>query len=907
MPNLQTVALPFSPSWRGWVVGMALAGVCGALGPALADEEIPRINIIQSERGKRVGPNEFPEPPEAVQFGELVDDERYAIDVGLRDLFFADARYHYLLGDYFGAALRWRTELRQHKAVDQRELDSLFSLSYLAGYRVGEVALDYGLSPDRVGEMEFYLNEELPSRVFRTNLLALAHSYYRKGFSTDVIGALKEASSGSGGEAQDRLEYLAHSEYEERQYEEAADQFDDLFAEDDDDVFFALGPHNYGAALVKAEEVEDGLDELIAVGEIDGGNDPKLWAVKDRANLALAYYLMESNLPREALVYFNRVRIIGPFSTAALLGTGWAHLAMGEYAEALVPWMHLRENEEVTDPYVLEAYLGIPYAYSRLEIYGRSAVNFGRAIDTLEAEQFRIEDSMTAIRAGGLLNKIDTPEWRDYGDSWLYQMREEGDAPETRYLLTLLTQREFQQAMRNYRDSVRLELALESWEMQLKALLDIVRERRQFYGRLLGKLEPRLERVFERLRQINLRIDEIDRELLVLLDQPQPVKLATTEEIGVRKELDSISRGIEPGRGHADMVEAVELLDRVYGIIDWEQLRFYYPRLTNAINAIEDVRPIVEATNELHDETKRDLLLATSSYQGHETKIRRLTAQLRRMLQRTSGVRKLQGQYLNELALVALDGHLYRINSYLFKARFAVAEAYDRKVGVDKAKLREELIEQSKPEEPVEPVEPAEGEAVEEEKPISQTRSIAPLGPPPEEEGDGGAKEGEGKDAADDGEPGDGDGASGDGDAGGGGASGDGGGGGAAGPGDGGGASGDGDAGGGGASGDGGGGGAAGPGDGGGASGDGDAGGGGASGDGGGGGAAGPGDGGGASGDGDAGGGGASGDGDAGGGGASGDGGGGGAAGPGDGGGASGDGGGAGDASEASGDGGDGQ
>ena len=688
---------PSSLAYAVCAVLLTVAAMAVPLESMAEDEEIPRINIIQSDRGKVTGSDETVELPEAVQFSELKESQRYAYDVELRDLFFASAKYQSLLGNHFESALIWRTEIDQHQAVDNRELDTLYTLSYLTGYRIGEDALRYGLMPERVGEMEFFLNEDLPSSVFRTNLLALAGSYYNKGFSTEVIGTLEDASTASSEQAQDRLEFLAHSEYTERQFEDSSDNFDRISVEDDDDIFFALGPHNYGAALVKANEVEDGLDELIAVGEIDGGNDPNLWALKDRANLALGYYLLESNLPQEALEYFTRVRIIGPFSTPALLGTGWSRLALGDFKQALVTWTYLRDNEEVTDPYVLEAHLGIPYAYSKLEIYGRAAVNFGQAIDTLEAEQLRVEDSMTAIRVGLLLEKIDSQEWIDYGDEWLYRLREEADAPETRYLLTLMTQREFQHALTNYRDAIELERTLQGWDMQLEALLDIVRERRNFYNRLLGKLQPRLEALFDRIREITLRADEIERELLILLDQPQPVKLATTSELQIRQELDAINASVSPARGHSDMSESIAGLDRLYGIIDWEQRRFYYPRLTDAINAVEDLQPIIEDTNAVHDQTKRDLLIATASYLGHEVTIRRMRAQLKRLARRATGVRNLQGQYLNEIAMVTLDDHLYRINSYLFKSRFAVAEAYDRKVTVDKAKLREEQIKANAP------------------------------------------------------------------------------------------------------------------------------------------------------------------------------------------------------------------
>ena len=58
---------------------------------------------------------------------------------------------------------------------------------------------------------------------------------------------------------------------------------------------------------------------------------PELLALKDRANLALGFAYLQANEPAKARVALERVRLNGPYSNKALLGTGWADAALGDY------------------------------------------------------------------------------------------------------------------------------------------------------------------------------------------------------------------------------------------------------------------------------------------------------------------------------------------------------------------------------------------------------------------------------------------------------------------------------------------------------------------------------------------------------------------------------------------------
>ena len=85
----------------------------------------------------------------------------------------------------------------------------------------------------------------------------------------------------------------------------------------------------------------------------------------------------------------DRVRLDGPFSNQALLRAGWADASADNYERALVPWTLLAERP-TTDAAVQEAMLALPYAYSKLNVYGRAAVLYGQAVEAFSGELTRL-------------------------------------------------------------------------------------------------------------------------------------------------------------------------------------------------------------------------------------------------------------------------------------------------------------------------------------------------------------------------------------------------------------------------------------------------------------------------------------------------------------------------------------
>ena len=87
---------------------------------------------------------------------------------------------------------------------------------------------------------------------------------------------------------------------------------------------------NLGVALVRNGDVDTASGILNELGSIDPHNE-ELTSLRDKANLALGYSMLQDGQPTRAKEPLQRVRLEGPFSNKALLGVGWADAELENY------------------------------------------------------------------------------------------------------------------------------------------------------------------------------------------------------------------------------------------------------------------------------------------------------------------------------------------------------------------------------------------------------------------------------------------------------------------------------------------------------------------------------------------------------------------------------------------------
>jgi hypothetical protein len=168
----------------------------------------------------------------------------------------------------------------------------------------------------------------------------------------------------------------------------------------------------------------------------------------------------------------DRVRLNGPFSNRALLGSGWADASQDRFERALVPWSILIQRE-VTDPAVQEAMLAVPYAYAKLNVHSRAALMYGSALEAFGTEVDKLGASIKSIREGNFLQALVREELKQDAN-WVVKLRNLPETPETYYLLELMASHDFQESLKNYLDLEELRKKLVVWAEDLNAFEEII-------------------------------------------------------------------------------------------------------------------------------------------------------------------------------------------------------------------------------------------------------------------------------------------------------------------------------------------------------------------------------------------------------------------------------------------------
>lgn len=255
--------------------------------------------------------------------------------------------------------------------------------------------------------------------------------------------------------------------------------------------------YNYALALIKSGQKKQGGTLLNLIGTLDNPRPAKFGldhlrnlivtvdkpnlaerAIRDQANLALAYLFLRDAQGATAKTLFQRLPLSGTYSNNALLGLGWTELApTGErfiknspgtygsvsensnfwqtkleidesekFKRALVSWNELAtRNPE--DPAVQEALVVAPFALEKIGDHEQAGKAYANAIDSFTESQRKLVDNIESLRRGTQTRSL------------LAQHAASG-LPYTRWTDDVRTSNPIEEYIQNYHDLQRLQGAL---------------------------------------------------------------------------------------------------------------------------------------------------------------------------------------------------------------------------------------------------------------------------------------------------------------------------------------------------------------------------------------------------------------------------------------------------------------
>jgi len=579
----------------------------------------------------------------------------------VQDPHFGDVLFHFYQEDYFPAIVRVLA------AKEQQKLDNHADDAELL---LGGMYLSFGHHLEAAEIFERLLANNVAPDVRDRTWFFLAKIWYQRGY----LDRSQEALSFIQGDLPDNLEREALML--EAQILIDAGNYDAAIARlanwQGETEWASYAKFNIGVALVRSGRVDEASRLLDELGQLNPFNE-EMASLRDKANLALGYALLQDGQPLAAKAPLQRVRLEGPFSNKALLGVGWADVEMGNFQRALVPWMELR-SRDLLDSAVQESMLAIPFAMAKLDSVSQAADHYLNAVEAYYEETNRLEQTIQQIESGQFFDNILENETLD-GTGWYWQLEELPDGPEARYLFHLLAKHEFQEGLKNFRDLSYLRRNLDDWQQNIGVYANMLETRREAYASRLPRVEDALARAD--LEDLIRRKLEFDSRLNNIEESGDWLALASTSEFDMWGEISGLES--TPALA-ADILEAEEVQDKIdllKGVLQWRLDREFNERLWRLRRDVRQTGEALLATQRLRRQIDESMRQEPMLFDNLGNRVDNLGPRIEGTRMRVEDAISTQRAYLQTIAIGELRAQKQRLDVYSAQARFALAAIYD--------------------------------------------------------------------------------------------------------------------------------------------------------------------------------------------------------------------------------------
>ncbi|NNF39799.1 MAG: hypothetical protein HKN64_00375 [Woeseiaceae bacterium] len=587
------------------------------------------------------------------------DDTRTPIVV--QDPHYGEVLFHFFQEDYFPAIVRVLAAQQQaqlsHHADEAELLLGGMYLSYghhLAAAEIFERLLADNVAPDVRDRTWFFL----------------AKIWYQRGYLERSQHALRNIERELPAHLQ-REALMLESQIliDAGEYDAAVRALENWRG---DTEWANYASFNIGVALVRLGRIDEAKRILNELGTIEPFNE-EMMSLRDKANLALGYALLQDGQARAAKAPLQRVRLAGPFSNKALLGVGWADAEMESYRRALVPWMELR-GRDLLDSAVQESMLAIPYAMAKLDSISQAADHYLNAIEAFHEETNRLDRTIGHIEAGDFFAQFLADEPLD-GTGWYWRLEDLPEGPEARYLFHLLATHEFQEGLKNYRDLRYLYQNLENWQRNVDVYSFMLETQKEAYAMRLPRVEDALARA-DLGNLVNRKL-EFDSTLNNIEQANDWLALATRSEFDLWGEIS----GLESTPAlQSDIPEAAEARAKIRllkGVLQWDLQRDYKDRLWRVRRNVSQAGEGLVETQRARRQIDQSMRQQPQRFAALDERVAGLEPRIESTKMRLEDVLARQRAFLQSIAVGELQAQRERLSVYTVQARFALAAIYD--------------------------------------------------------------------------------------------------------------------------------------------------------------------------------------------------------------------------------------
>lgn len=435
----------------------------------------------------------------------------------------------------------------------------------------------------------------------------------------------------------------------------------------------AFARFNRGVALLQSGDAAGGRAELDKLGREPSASEEQR-ALRDKANLALGFAALRDEQPQAARDALQRVRLNGLQSNTALLGFGWAAVALKQPRQALVPWLELA-GRDASDAAVLEARIAVPYAYAELGARSEALARYEAAIAAYDSERRALDAAIAALRSGEALAPLLAidPE-REPGASPAIDLPA---LPHGAQLAPVLAEHDVQEGLRNHADLRWFDRNLRDWTASLGAFDDMLATRRAAYAQRLPLVLAQANDATKGLQALRQRRDALAGEIAGAESAADGLALATDAEQAQRERLLGVQAALPALAAEPDAAGFAERARRVAGALTWQLAIAQPQRLWDARKSLAAIGGTLDQA------TDREAALAQAR-RDEPARFDRLAARIAALTQRVAtlnpqvvALAREQREALQDVVIAALARSQERLAGYTTQARFALAQLQD--------------------------------------------------------------------------------------------------------------------------------------------------------------------------------------------------------------------------------------
>lgn len=457
--------------------------------------------------------------------------------------------------------------------------------------------------------------------------------------------------------------------------------------------------YNLGAANARNGDMKaakEYFNELTNLSfDEDSQSHTEYLTLLDKAHTAIGYTYLHDKSYLAAIEEFRKVRLDGIESNQALLGYGWAAIAQEKYVEAINPWQVLQKRS-LLFPAAQEALLALPFAYEKLNAPGDALREYENAEKLFDQEISLVRDMRATLTAGELLTLVSskpvsteqlkelekknepgtlTALITDDGQNWLKLGDTSVIKTRSIYLRELFAQNEFQTAVLDLRDLLKLQKLLLDWQPKLTAYNELLQQKQDLRQQKEQQLAQ--QSLVQKQAAIQQERDTLVARIANIKANNDYVALADPQTrksfIAIERSNNTIERMKAAGQ---DVTEYEDRLWVSRGILLWRAAQDFSANLIALENSAAEMDAAI--ANIKSSRNKIEAITATGQdLQPLFARLQTQESQVNAQLKSLNSLVDVRAEKLRLKVDAQLDAHEKRLNRYLAQSHLAVARLYD--------------------------------------------------------------------------------------------------------------------------------------------------------------------------------------------------------------------------------------